>query len=78
MRSSEPDKYLCHLLSAERDRRPVGNGARVGQGFLGGGTPVVRLDGDSTGVTITSSTDAELDITIAASRLTRAHDFALM
>ncbi|MGC2766674.1 MAG: hypothetical protein WB607_14305, partial [Candidatus Acidiferrum sp.] len=52
--------------------------ARVlGQGFLGGGTPVVRLDGDSTGVTITSSTDAELDITIAASRLTRAHDFAL-
>jgi hypothetical protein len=52
--------------------------ARVlGQGFLGGGTPVVRLDGNSTGITITSSTDTELDITIAASRLTRAHDFAL-
>jgi hypothetical protein len=52
--------------------------ARVlGQGFLGGGTPVVRLDGDPTGVTITSSTDTELDVTIAATRLTRAHDFAL-
>ena len=38
---------------------------------------MVRLDGDSTGVTITSSTNTELDITIAASRLTRAHDFAL-
>lgn len=52
--------------------------ARVlGQGFLGGGTPVVRLDGDPTGVTITNSTDTELDITIAASRFTRAHGFAL-
>jgi hypothetical protein len=52
--------------------------ARVlGQGFSVGGTPVVRLDGDPTGVTITNSTDTELDVTIAASRLTRAHDFAL-
>jgi len=52
--------------------------ARVlGRGFLGGGTPVVRLDGDATGITITSSTDTELDVTIAASRLTKAHDFAL-
>ncbi len=52
--------------------------ARVlGQGFTSAGTPIVRLDGDPTGVTITSSTNTELDITIAASRLTRAHDFAL-
>ncbi len=49
----------------------------LGQGFLSGGTPVVRLDGDPTGVTITNSTDAEVDVTIAASRLTVAHDFAL-
>ena len=49
----------------------------LGQGFLSGGTPVARLDGDATGVTVTSSTDSEVDITIAASRLTRAHDFAL-
>jgi hypothetical protein len=49
----------------------------LGQGFLSGGTPVVRLDGDSTGITITTSTDAELDVTIPATRLTNAHDFAL-
>lgn len=49
----------------------------LGQGFLSGGTPIVRLDGDSSGITITNSTDSELDITIAASRLTQAHDFAL-
>jgi hypothetical protein len=58
----------------------VGQSANVrilGQGFLSGGTPVVRLDTNSTGITITSSTDSELDVTIAASRLTQAHDFAL-
>jgi hypothetical protein len=49
----------------------------LGQGFLSGGTPVVRLDGDPTGVTVTSSSASEVDITIAASRLTGAHDFAL-
>jgi len=49
----------------------------LGQGFLSGGAPTVRLDGDATGITITSSTDAELDVTIAATRLTTAHDFAL-
>ena len=37
----------------------------------------MRLDGDSTGRTITSSSDAELDVTIAATRLTNPHDFAL-
>jgi hypothetical protein len=58
----------------------VGQAATVrvlGQGFLSGGAPTVRLDGNSTGITITSSSDAELDITIAASRLTGAHSFAL-
>src|SRR5208283_4974129 len=47
----------------------------LGQGFLAGGTPTVRLDGDPTGITITNSTDTELDITVAATRLTQAHDF---
>jgi hypothetical protein len=58
----------------------VGQGATLrvlGQGFLSGGTPVVRLDGDATGVTITNSSDSELDVTIDKSRLTKAHDFAL-
>ncbi|HUN63991.1 MAG TPA: hypothetical protein VMU53_18470 [Candidatus Sulfotelmatobacter sp.] len=49
----------------------------LGQGFTTAGTPVVRLDTDSTGVTITSSSNTELDVTIAASRLAQAHDFAL-
>lgn len=52
----------------------------LGQGFLSGGTPVVRLDGDATGITVTPPTvptDSEIDVTIAASRLTNAHDFAL-
>ena len=49
----------------------------LGQGFLSGGSPTVRLDGDATGITITSSTDAEVDVTIPASRLANAHDFAL-
>ncbi len=49
----------------------------LGQGFLAGGTPTVRLDGDPTGITITNSTDTELDITVAATRFTQAHDFAL-
>jgi len=44
---------------------------------MSGGAPTVRLDGDSTGVTITSATDAEIDVTVAASRLTVPHDFAL-
>jgi hypothetical protein len=49
----------------------------LGQGFTSGGTPVVRLDTDPTGVTITNATNTELDVTIAASRLTQPHDFAL-
>jgi hypothetical protein len=49
----------------------------LGQGFLSGGTPVVRLDGNSNGITITNATDTEVDITIAATQLTRAHDYAL-
>jgi hypothetical protein len=49
----------------------------LGQGFLSGGTPIARLDGNATGVTVTNSTDTEVDVTIAASRLTQAHDFAL-
>ena len=52
----------------------------LGQGFLSGGTPTVRLDGDPTGVTITAATvptDSEIDVTIDKSRLTNAHDFAL-
>jgi hypothetical protein len=49
----------------------------IGQGFLSGGAPTVRLDGDPTGITITSATDSEVDISIAASRLQKAHDFAL-
>jgi DNA-binding beta-propeller fold protein YncE len=58
----------------------VGQSATVrilGQGFLSGGTPVARLDGSSTGVTVTNATDTEVDITIAAAQLPRAHDFAL-
>ena len=49
----------------------------LGQGFLSGGAPTVRLDGDPTGVTVTSATDSEVDVTIDATRLTGAHDFAL-
>jgi len=50
-----------------------------GQGFLSGGsTPVVRLDGSSTGVTISGQpTDGEVDVSIDASVLTVAHDYAL-
>ena len=50
-----------------------------GQGFLSGGsTPVVRLDGSSTGVTISGQpTDSEVDVSIDASVLTVAHDYAL-
>jgi hypothetical protein len=58
----------------------VGQSATVrvlGQGFLSGGAPTVRLDSSSTGITITSTSDSELDITVPASRLTQAHDFAL-
>jgi DNA-binding beta-propeller fold protein YncE len=58
----------------------VGQSATVrilGQGFLSGGTPVARLDSKSTGVTVTNATDTEVDITIAAAQLPRAHDFAL-
>ena len=49
----------------------------LGQGFQSGGSPTVRLDGDATGVTITGATDSEVDVTIAASRLTVPHDYAL-
>ena len=49
----------------------------LGQGFLSGGTPVVRLDGNATGITITNSTDAEVDVNIAASRFANPHTFAL-
>src|SRR6516225_5929702 len=49
----------------------------LGEGFLSGGSPTVRLAGDPTGVTITKATDSEIDVTIDASRLTVAHDFAL-
>ena len=49
----------------------------LGQGFLSGGAPTVRLDGDSTGITITNSTDGEVDVTVDASRLANAHDYAL-
>jgi DNA-binding beta-propeller fold protein YncE len=48
-----------------------------GQGFASGGAPVVRLDGDPTGVTVTTSTDSEVDVNIAASRLANPHTFAL-
>jgi hypothetical protein len=51
----------------------------LGQGFLSGtGAPVVRLDGNSTGVTVLAgTTDSEVDVTIDASVLTVAHDYAL-
>ena len=54
-----------------------------GEGFLsGGGTPVVRLDGSSTGVTIVQDathvlTDSQINVSIDASVFTVAHDFAL-
>jgi DNA-binding beta-propeller fold protein YncE len=51
----------------------------LGQGFLSGtGAPVVRLDGNSTGVTVLpGATDGEVDVTVDASVLTIAHDYAL-
>jgi len=49
----------------------------LGQGFLSGGAPVVRLDGDPTGITITSATDSEIDISVADTRFPIAHDFSL-
>jgi len=51
----------------------------LGQGFLSGtGGPVVRLDGSSTGVTVLAgATDNEVDVTVDASLLTVAHDYAL-
>ncbi|HYA64405.1 MAG TPA: hypothetical protein VED66_14475 [Candidatus Sulfotelmatobacter sp.] len=49
----------------------------LGQGFLSGGTPTVRLDGDPTGITISSSSDSEIDVSVPASRLMTPHDFAL-
>ena len=58
----------------------VGQAATIkifGQGFLSGGAPVVRLDGDSTGVTVTNSTPSEVEVTIAASRFPNPHTFAL-
>ncbi|MGB9433538.1 MAG: hypothetical protein WBQ89_14945 [Candidatus Acidiferrum sp.] len=57
----------------------------LGQGFgsagascnQSGSTVQVRLDLDSTGITCTVVGSTEIDATVAASRLTRAHDFAL-
>jgi DNA-binding beta-propeller fold protein YncE len=55
----------------------------LGEGFLsGGGTPLVRLDGSSTGVTIVQDathvlTDSEINVSVDASLLTVAHDFAM-
>lgn len=49
----------------------------LGQGFLSGGAPTVRLDGDPTGITITNSTDSEVDVNIPASRFPNPHTFAL-
>jgi len=54
----------------------------LGQGFLPGGAgsanPVVRLDGSSTGVTVLGqATDGEVDVSVDASVLTVAHDFAV-
>lgn len=48
-----------------------------GQGLVSGGAPTVRLDGDATGITVTSSSDSEVDVTVAASRFTTPHTFAL-
>ncbi len=50
-----------------------------GEGFLSaGGTPAVRLDGSSTGVTVLGQpTDSEVDVSVDASVLTVAHDYAL-
>jgi len=54
-----------------------------GEGFLsGGGTPVVRLDGSPTGVTIVQDathvlTDSQINVSIDASVLPVAHDYAL-
>lgn len=56
-----------------------GNAATLrifGEGFSTG-TPVVRLDGLSDGVTTTPVSDTEVDAAIAPSRLTVPHDFAL-
>jgi DNA-binding beta-propeller fold protein YncE len=58
----------------------VGQGATIrilGQGFLSGGAPTVRLDGSSTGITVVSASDSEVDISVAASRFNHPHDFAL-
>jgi len=50
----------------------------LGQGFLfDGGTPAVRLDGSSNGVTILDASDGQIDFTIDGSVLTVAHDYAL-
>lgn len=47
----------------------------LGQGF--GSNPVVRLDGDPTGITVNSATDTQIQISVAASRFTSPHNFAL-
>jgi hypothetical protein len=57
----------------------------LGQGFGSAGAACnssganvqVRLDQDSTGITCTVVGATEIDATVAASRLTKAHDFAL-
>ena len=84
----------CSLTDPKQPCMPqavrVGHDAHLrilGQGFLSGGTPVVRLDGfttitpsGSTPVSIpapTSVTDGEIDVTIPAAFLFTAHDYAL-
>ena len=47
----------------------------LGQGF--GTSPQVRLDGNPTGISITGSTDTEIDIAVANTRFTDPHDFSL-
>ncbi len=48
-----------------------------GEGFLANGSPVVHLDGNSTGITILSAVDNEVDIALAPNTFTVAHDYAL-
>jgi hypothetical protein len=74
------------LGCADTNGNPVPATLRVfGQGFGAnspscngtGGAVQVRLDQDATGITCTVPNDGEVDVTIAQSRLTLPHDFAL-
>jgi hypothetical protein len=49
----------------------------LGQGFLSGGQPTVRLDGSSAGVTVVSATDTQITVSVNASRFPTPHDFFL-